>query len=136
MRVVLTDGGRFKAGYKGLANDCVCRAIAIVKAQPYEKVYSEINLICRELGYKGLTARKGLPKVVMFEIMKRMGFEWKALCAPGSKQRIHLSESELPSGRIICRVTRHVVAVIDGVIYDNHDPQRDEKRMVYGYWHL
>ena len=66
MRVVLTDGGRFKAGFKGLANDCVCRAIAIVKAEPYEKIYSEINSICRELGYKGLTARKGLPKDVMF----------------------------------------------------------------------
>lgn len=136
MRVVLTDGGRFKAGFKGLANDCVCRAIAIVKEEPYEKVYAEINLICCELGYKGLTARKGLQKNVMFEVMSRFGLKWNAVCLPGSKQRIHLSESELPMGRIICRVTRHVVAVIDGVIYDNHDPQRDERRMVYGYWCL
>lgn len=88
------------------------------------------------MGFKGLTARKGLPKAVLFEVMKRFGFEWTALCSPGSKERKHLSASELPNGRIICRVTRHVVAVIDGVIYDNHDPQRDESRMVYGFWRM
>jgi hypothetical protein len=24
--------------------------------------------------------------------------------------------------------------VVDGVIFDNHDPQRHGDRMVYGYW--
>ena len=39
----LDDGGRAKAGYKGLAGDCVCRAIAIATGTPYGDVYDAIN---------------------------------------------------------------------------------------------
>jgi hypothetical protein len=31
-------------------------------------------------------------------------------------------------------VSRHMVAVIDGVVYDNHDSTRGGSRAVYGYW--
>ena len=37
------DGGRTKAGYKGFAGDCVCRAIAIATGIPYRDVYDAIN---------------------------------------------------------------------------------------------
>src|SRR6516164_288534 len=35
---------------------------------------------------------------------------------------VHLARGELPMGRLIVSVSRHVVAVIDGVIHDTHDP--------------
>jgi hypothetical protein len=52
----------------------------------------------------------------------------------GSGCRVHLRERELPSGRLIVSVSRHMVAVIDGVIHDTHDPSRGGTRCVYGYW--
>jgi hypothetical protein len=31
-------------------------------------------------------------------------------------------------------VSKHHNCVIDGVIYDTHDPARNGNRCVYGYW--
>jgi hypothetical protein len=41
---------------------------------------------------------------------------------------------ELPIGRLIVSVSKHLVAVVDGVIHDTHDPSRAGTRCVYGYW--
>jgi hypothetical protein len=47
----------------------------------------------------------------------------------------HLRRSELPTtGRLIVSVSKHITAVIDGVIHDTHDPSRRGTRCVYGYW--
>jgi hypothetical protein len=52
----------------------------------------------------------------------------------GSGCRVHLADGELPMGWLIVRCSRHLTAVIDGVIHDTHDPQRGGKRCVYGYF--
>jgi hypothetical protein len=71
----------------------------------------------------------------------------------GQGCKVHLVAHELPRGRIICNVSRHLCAVIDGVIHDTHDPNdrsHQEQwvqvrngvevpaytgpRCVYGYW--
>ena len=31
-------------------------------------------------------------------------------------------------------VSKHITAVVDGVIHDTFDPSRDGTRCVYGYW--
>ena len=49
------DGGRTKAGYKGFAGDCVCRAIAIATGIPYRDVYDAIN---QEAQTEKLTKRR------------------------------------------------------------------------------
>ena len=54
----------------------------------------------------------------------------------GTGCTVHLNPNELPKGRIICRVTRHYVAVINGVINDTYDCSRDGTRCVYGYWYI
>ena len=38
MKHIYNDGGRKKAGYKGNAGDCVCRAIAIAANLNYAEV--------------------------------------------------------------------------------------------------
>ena len=48
--------------------------------------------------------------------------------------KLKLSEAALIKGRMICRVSRHICAVIDGVIYDTYDCSSDDSRCVYGYW--
>ena len=52
----------------------------------------------------------------------------------GSGCKVHLSEDELPNGRLVCNLSGHVTCVIDGVINDTYDCSRDGKRCVYGYW--
>lgn len=38
-------------------------------------------------------------------------------------------------GRIICRLSGHLCAVIGGVVHDTHDPNRDGTRRVYGFYY-
>lgn len=47
---------------------------------------------------------------------------------------MHLRDGELPEGRLIVRVSGHLVAVINSVIHDTHDPSREGTRCVYGYF--
>jgi hypothetical protein len=52
----------------------------------------------------------------------------------GQGCKVHLREGELPMGRLVVNLSKHFTAVIDGVVYDTHDPTRDGTRCVYGYW--
>jgi len=42
MKVVINDGGRAAAGYKGKTGDCVARAISIAAHRPYAEVYDTL----------------------------------------------------------------------------------------------
>jgi hypothetical protein len=53
----------------------------------------------------------------------------------GTGCKVHLRNGELPNGRIIVKLSRHVAAVIDGVLHDlTEEVSRDGTRCVYGYW--
>lgn len=54
--------------------------------------------------------------------------------AIGSGCKVHLRADELPTGRLVVSVSKHLVAVVDGVVHDTHDPRRGGTRCVYGYW--
>jgi len=54
----------------------------------------------------------------------------------GTGCKVHLREEELPKGKIIASVSKHLTTVIDGIIHDTHDPQRNGTRCVYGYYTL
>jgi len=151
MPFIHDDGGRAEAGYKGLANDCVVRAIAIASGLPYQEVYDAINsLSLKERVTKSMqrrsSSREGVYKKTYEKYLFSLGWKWTPTMKIGSGCKVHLTEGELPGGRIICRLSRHITAVIDGVIHDNHNPQREthvvdgcgnvsiQKRCVYGYW--
>jgi len=135
------DGGREKAGYAGRTGDCACRAIAIASGMPYQEVY---DLIVDEGKRDRLTkkrSRKSHPRTgvyaaTMKRIMKRIGWTWVPTMFVGSGCKVHLRSDELPSGKIICNVSKHYVAVVDGVARDTYDPTREGTRCVYGYWTL
>jgi len=148
MEFNFNDGGRMNAGYKGETRDCVTRAIAIVTGKPYQEVYDAINVLSesKKLGkrkvkcyygtsYKKVSAsRTGVIKKVYNEYLKTLGYTWTATMGIGTGCRVHLLKEELPTGKIIARLSRHLVAVIDGVINDTYDCSRDGKRCVYGYY--
>lgn len=129
MDFVYNDGGRSKY-FKGNAGDCVTRAIAIATGFDYKEVYDNIKDLV------GHTARNGLSKRETRDIMNHYGFTWVACTTIGSGTTCHLNKEELPTGVLICQVSKHVTCVIDGVIYDTFNPSRDGTRCVYGYWTL
>jgi len=134
------DGGRKNAGYATEAGDCFCRAVCIATGMGYEKVYNMINFYAKNerKGKRKKTkssARTGVFIATAKKMMKDLGWIWVPTMKIGQGCKVHLRADELPEGRIICRVSKHFTAVIDGVIHDTFDPSRDGKRCVYGFWY-
>lgn len=139
MNFVKNDGGRSAAGYQGSTGDCVTRAIAIATGKPYQEVYDALN----ELGKSERTgfrkrgksnARTGVYKQAYRQYLESIGWRWTPTMQIGQGCKVHLKADELPSGRLIVSLSKHLAAVIDGVIHDTGDPSRNETRCVYGYF--
>jgi len=142
MKWIFDDGGRKASGYSGEARDCAVRAIAIASGYPYQTIYDSINQLgpqtrtrSQRAAGKMSTARGGVFRETSARMLESLGFVWTPTMRIGSGCRVHLRDGELPAGRLVVKVSKHLVAVIDGVIRDNHDPSRNGTRCVYGYWH-
>jgi hypothetical protein len=131
------DGGRQAAGFRGAAGDCVTRAISIATGKPYHEVYGAINEAAKSERMKARgksSARTGVFKQTSRKYLVSLGWKFTPTMGIGTGCKVHLREGELPMGRLIAKVSRHAVAVIDGVIHDTYDPSRNGTRCVYGYW--
>ena len=143
---IYNDGGRAEAGFKGKTGDCVARAVAIASELPYKEVYDRlaegnatqrVTKKTRGLKKNGVkTASHGINVTRKWfkDYMKELGFEWVPTMQIGSGCKVHLDEDELPKGRLVCSVSRHSTAVIDGVLNDTYDCSRMGTRCVYGYY--
>lgn len=141
------DGGRAAAGFRGSAGDCVTRSIVIATGKPYREVYDALNRIAEGTSRRGATRRRaasvkskpssrtGHHRRVYEQYLKSIGWEWVPVMKIGSGCTVHLCAEELPMGRLVVSVSRHLVAVIDGVIHDTYDPSRGGTRCVYGYYY-
>ncbi len=142
----LNDGGRELAGFKGGAGDCVVRSIAIAADLPYIRVYEDLRLaneryaqlkndrLAKRLNTKGSSPRNGNHRNVFHEYILQLGFEWVPTMKVGAGCQVHLRPDELPNATLIAKVSKHLTAIIDGVIHDTHDPSRGGSRCVYGYY--
>lgn len=142
------DGGRSAAGFKGSAGDCVTRAIAIASGLPYRKVYDDLTShgrgfmesgrtrAARRMRTRGrATPRDGVYKEVYKPYIEDvLGWTWTPTMKIGQGCTVHLRGDELPAGRLIVKCSKHLVAVVDGIIQDTSDTSRDGTRCVYGYW--
>lgn len=156
---VYHDGGRKAAGFRGTTGDCVTRAIAIASGVPYREVYDELfrrakarktegeipESVLRELPpdrarrikaarTRRNSPRNGVGREVYEPYLLELGFAFEATMGIGTGCRVHLRADELPSGRLVCRLSRHLVAVVDGVVFDTYDPRRGGTRCVYGFY--
>lgn len=123
-----SDGGR-KQYFKGTASDCVTRAISIVCGMDYKECYKRIKSVV------GYTPRNGIRHDDTKKIMSAFGGVWHPLMAIGTGCRHHLMGGEIPMDKkIICSLSGHVTAVVNGVNYDVFNPSRGGTRCVYGYW--
>jgi hypothetical protein len=149
MRFIFNDGGRSAAGFKGTTGDCVVRAIAIATAQPYQAVYDALSDgVKNERKATKASARNGVHVARKWfkDYMIALGWKWTACMGIGTGCTVHLTDGELPMGNLIVSVSKHYTTVIDGVIHDTHNPERNvhtfdpqrghyiSKRCVYGYW--
>jgi hypothetical protein len=142
MQFIYDDGGRGAAGFKGSAGDCVARAIAIATGRPYAEVYRFLaegnggERRAKRGRARGRTARSGIHTTRKWfkDYMAAMGWTWTPTMGIGTGCMVHMNDCELPSGRLIVKLSRHYSAVIDGVCHDTFDPCRGGDRCVYGYW--
>lgn len=146
MEIVITDGGRAAAGFKGYAGDCVTRAIAVATGRDYGSVYEDLfdlqkwfaeNKRCRQAKHAkrhGCSPRNGVHKKVTRLYLQEIGWVWHPTMHVGEGCKVHLRSDELPPGRLIVSVSKHITCVIDGVLHDMWDCSRDGTRCVYGYW--
>lgn len=136
MQYQYNDGGRKEAGYQGDAGDCVVRAIAIATGFTYQKVYDDLFELNKQHNKKGKNSPRdgNTSKKVYNMYLDFHGFSWTPTMFIGSGAKVHLKDGELPMGRLVARCSRHLVAVIDGVLQDTYDSSRDSTRTVYGYW--
>ena len=122
---VYDDGGRAQAGYRlHSAGDCVSRAIAIATEMPYVLVADMVDKAHH--GRNG-DSQSGAFEYIYGGILTALG--WKKVTS-----KAHLNSDEFPPGRLILKVNRHLVALIDGVIHDTYDPSYHGSRRVYAYW--
>jgi len=145
---VYDDGGRKAAGFKGDTGDCVTRSIAIATGLEYRTVYDALHyaalnnrayMASMELRYgknarKYASPRNGMSKKIYDPFLADLGWQWKPMMEFGKGCQVHLREDELPSGRLIVAVSKHITCVIDGVIHDLYDPSRNGTRCVYGIY--
>ena len=141
------DGGREAAGFKGGAGDCVVRSIAIAANLPYLQVYEDLrsananyadlrnDKLARRLNQTGSSPRNGNHRNVFHDYITKQGFDWVPTMRVGQGCQVHLRPDELPSGILIVKVSRHLTAIVNGVIQDTHDPSREGRRCVYGYYY-
>jgi hypothetical protein len=167
MKHIYDDGGRADAGYRGTAGDCVVRAVAIATEQPYQEVYEALAAVNASTRHRGVSGnrspRNGIRtnSIAFRRYMTGLDWKWVPTMGIGTGCQVHLHEGELPAGRLIVKLSKHMSAVVDGVIYDTYDPQREthacrpddrnelrpgewrningiwhvSRRCVYGYWH-
>lgn len=165
MDFIHDDGGRAATGYQGSTSDCVVRSISIATGKPYQEVYVAINALAEHerIGKRKKrisNSRTGVYKNTYRKYLTSIGWEFVPTMSIGSGCKVHLHDGELPMGRLIVSVSKHMTCVIDGVIHDTYDPRREvamfkpdrgqelkanqgrnqngvytiQRRCVYGYW--
>lgn len=136
---VPTDRDPWAVSSRGVASDCVVRAITLATELPYMEVaalinkYGSVERVTRKKRGKS-SHTSGVYKRTIRRILSELGWTWTPTMGIGTGCKVHLRDGELPMGRLVVSVTHHMTAVLDGVIHDTHDPSRNGNRCVYGYW--
>src|SRR5262249_16757383 len=152
-RWVKDDGGRSRSQVaragrrKNSTGDCVARAITIATGKDYDEVHSALTVLSVRQIYSapdGAYAKWGRRKggVCFFDpdhgcgeaafgsYLKSLGWKFTST----KDQKVRLRADELPRGRLIVSISRHLVAVIDGVIHDTFNCGESGRKQVKGYW--
>jgi hypothetical protein len=152
---VKDDGGRSKSGIargnkRDGVGDCVARAIAIATQRLYREVHDTLTAATvryvaaasdgwarwakRRGGVRVFHADHGVVDEVYGPYLEDLGWRFTSTKGLPRGRGVHLRADELPRGRLIVRLPRHLTAVIDGVIHDTNDCSEEGRRRIRGYW--
>jgi len=154
-RWVKDDGGRrrsdiARSGSADGTGDCVARAIAIATRKPYREVHDALTVAKvrdvaagsdawarrarRKGGVHAFHADHGVSDAVYGPYLEGLGWRFTSTKELPRGRGVHLRADELPGGRLIVRLPRHLSAVIDGVIHDTLDCSDEGRCRIQGYW--
>jgi hypothetical protein len=151
---VKDDGGRSRSdvsrGGEDEAGDCAVRSIAIATQKPYREVHDALTvatvhhvanakdgwgkLARRRGGVRVFHADHGVHRDISSPYLKSLGWKYTSTEELPRGKGIHLRADELPPGRLIVQIRRHLTAVIDGVIHDTYDCSDEGRCRILGYW--
>ena len=120
------DGGREAAGYRGRTGDCVVRAIAICTGEDYRAVYLTMAEHMKRNGYATRERNRKAPRRkgqiaalrVQDRVLEVYGFRKVRLPAGA---RPTFTEAHRRYGDCVVGTTKHVAAIVDGVLRDTFD---------------
>lgn len=119
--------------------NCVVRAFAIASQRDPEEIAGMIrSLAKRERRGKRKRGRStpgsGVYAGTIRKLAEALGAKWTPTMMIGSGCQVHVRQGEIPPGRVVLSLSKHVAAAIDGVVHDTCDPSRGGTRCVYGFW--
>lgn len=127
LSVQLTDAGRASSRRPKQRDDCTVRALAVARGLEYDAAYDTLA----EAG------RKASRRFDMVEWLNAQPWAHK-ISFPAVKGQRRMNPDtfgrEYAQGVYICRTAKHVYAVVDGVIHDDHAPRPD--RCIYTAWRI
>lgn len=133
---VYNDGGRNEAfgthaaiefAARGV-NDCVARSLAIITGKPYAQIWQRIADINLRAGKKHSANHRCNTGTIEFRAYaNELGLEWV------QPVQGRFKDMAFPS-RCMVHMNGHYTAVIDGVIYDTHNPTPAGMAHVFGWW--
>ena len=127
--------------------DCVPRAITIATELPYQIVFDELQRRQTEWRIKSNSKKAynkkphrnkcymGTYKEAYKPYLEELGWTWVPKMFIGQGFKTYLRKEDLPPGRLIVSVRRHLTSVIDGVLNDTWDCSQDGNKGVYGYYY-
>lgn len=123
----LSDGGRADSRRPKQVNDCTVRALAHVSGRPYDECYDTLAAAGRKSG-RGFGFRNWATEAEFHGLR----FAWRSFPAVKGSPRVNPVTFALrhPKGRFVLRLSKHVMACVDGVLLDSFQVRAD--RCVYG----
>ena len=127
--------------------DCVPRAITIATELPYQIVFDELQRRQTEWRIKSNSKKAynkkphrnkcymGTYKEAYKPYLEELGWTWVPKMFIGQGFKTYLRKEDLPPGRLIVSVRKHLTSVIDGVLNDTWDCSQDGNKGAYGYYY-
>lgn len=127
----LSDAGRAQSRRPLQKNDCTVVALAHASGVDYDTCYDV-------LAKAGRKCARGFNFKAWAKTARFHGWRFREMSFPATKgmRRVNPATFALkhPEGRFVLRVSKHVMACVDGVIVDAY--RSDGHRCVYGAWEL
>ena len=97
-------------------------------------IYPDEARVRRKGGIYAFSADHAIAREAYGPYLERLGWKYTSTKELPRGKGIHLCADELPGGRLIVSLPRHLTAVIDGVIHDTIDCSEEGRRRIRGFW--